>query len=287
MRQIVLAQRDLDLHAGVRVAAEHFDHARDRLALRRRLLDDLDDDDVARLRLAASVVRHQQVLVDAAVLRDDESDAALVVEPADDGDVGARQHVDDLALRPAAPVGAGAARRGAVAVQDLVHLGRTEEEIRASVVRNEKPEPVRMPLHGAGDEVELRRDAELALAIHQQLAVATHRIDAAHERVARAARDRHRARELGGRQRNAGLLQRIENRDPRRQQRGIDVVAPARFAAAGSLDRDRDRTARDLPAGDRRVGACREPASPLSGGIRAALRACPPALILPIGFSRA
>ena len=217
VRQIVLAQRDLDLHAGVRVPAEHFDHARDRLALRRRLLHDLDDDDVARLRLSASVVRHQQVLVDAAVLRDDESDAALVVEPADDGDVGARQDVDDLALGPAAPVGAGAARRDAVAVEDLVHLGRAEEEIRASVVRNEKPEPVRMPLHGAGDEVELRRDAELALAIHQQLAVAPHRVDAAHERVARAARDRHRARELGGRQRNAGLLQRVENRDPRRQ----------------------------------------------------------------------
>ncbi len=57
VRKIVLAQRDLDLHAGIGVAAEDFDDARDRLALRRRLLDDLDDDDVARFRAAALVLR--------------------------------------------------------------------------------------------------------------------------------------------------------------------------------------------------------------------------------------
>ena len=104
VRQIVLAQRDLDLHAGVGVAAQHLDDARDRLALRRGLLHDLDDDDVAGFRAAAFVRRHQQVLVDAAILGDDERDAALVVEAADDGLVRPRQHVDDLPLGPAAPV---------------------------------------------------------------------------------------------------------------------------------------------------------------------------------------
>ena len=124
MRQIVLAQRDLDLHAGIRVAAQHLDDARDRLALRRRLLDDLDDDHVARFRAAALVVRHEQVLVDPAILGDDERDAALVVEAADDRAVRALQHVDDLPFGPAAPVDAGAPRGRAIAVQHLVHLAR-------------------------------------------------------------------------------------------------------------------------------------------------------------------
>ena len=219
MRQIVLAQRDLDLHAGIGVAPEHLDDADDRLALRRRLLDDLDDDDVAGLRRAALAGRHEQVLVDAAVLGDDECDAALLVQAADDRPVGAHEHVDDLALGPPAAIGADAARGRAVAVQHLVHLARIEEEVRAAVVGHEKSEAVRMALHGAGDEVELRDDAELALAVREQLAVALHRVDAAEERIARAPVDGHRARELRGRQRHARLTQRGEDRGARGQQR--------------------------------------------------------------------
>ena len=49
VRQIVLAQRDLDLHARVGVVAEHFDHAPDRLHVLRGLHDDLDRDDLAGL----------------------------------------------------------------------------------------------------------------------------------------------------------------------------------------------------------------------------------------------
>jgi hypothetical protein len=60
-------------------------------------------------------------------------------------------------------------------VQHLVHLRLAEEEIGAAVVRDEEAVAVRMPLHGAGDEIELRGDAELALAIDEELAIALHR----------------------------------------------------------------------------------------------------------------
>ena len=248
VRQIVLAQGDLDLHARIGVAAEHFDDARDRFALGRGLLDDLGDNDVACLRAAALVPRHQQILIDSPVLGDDEADPALLVQPPDDGAVRALENVDDLAFRATAPVGAGAAHRRTVAVQHLVHLARSEEDIGAAVVGNEKAEAVGVSLHGAGDEVELRDDAELALAVHQQLAVALHRIDAVEECVACAPVDCHGPRELGRRQRNTGLLERVEYRFARREQRRVDAAAAARFTLARECGAERPaalRCARD------------------------------------------
>ena len=235
MRQIVLAQRDLDLHARIGVAAEHFDHAGDRLALRARLLDDLDDDDVSRLRRSPLAGRHEQVLVDAAVLGDDERDAALLVETADDRAVRAHEHIDDLAFGTPAAVGAGATRRRAVAMQHLVHLARIEEQIGSAVVRDEKPEAVGMALHGAGHEIELGDDAELALAIGEQLAVALHRLDAALECCAGPAVDAHRPRELRGREGDAGVAQRGEDVRARRQERGLDVVSASLGPAGAAL----------------------------------------------------
>ncbi len=240
----MLAQRDLDLHAGIGVAAEDFDDARDRLALRRRLLDDLDDDDVARFRAAALVLRDEQVLIDAPVLGHDEADAALLVQPSDDGAVCAHENVDDLAFRPAAPIGAGATSRRAVAVENLVHLARPQEQVRAAVVGDEKSEPVGVTLHGSRDEVELGDDAQLAFAVHQQLTVALHRGDAAEEGVARALVDDHCAGELGGRQRDPGVLQRVEDRVARRQQIGIDVAARTGSALGRRLRSERSGAAR-------------------------------------------
>ena len=84
-----------------------------------------------------------------------------------------------------------------------------------------------MALHRAGDEVELCDNAQFALAIREQLAIALHRVDATEKRVARALVDVQETDQLGGRQRNARALQRVEDRGARRQQCGIEVVAAA------------------------------------------------------------
>ena len=58
VRQVVLAQRDLDFHSGVGVVAEHVHHLRQRLAVRRGLLDQFGDNDLACFSVAAHVWRH-------------------------------------------------------------------------------------------------------------------------------------------------------------------------------------------------------------------------------------
>ena len=89
VRQIVLAQRDLDFHARIGVVAEHLHDLRQRFAVHRRLLDQLGDDDLPGLRLAAHVGRNEDVLADALVLRDEVPDAVVFVDAADDFAVGA------------------------------------------------------------------------------------------------------------------------------------------------------------------------------------------------------
>jgi hypothetical protein len=98
VRQVVLAQRDLDLHAGIGIVAEDLDHAPDGLGVLGGLLDDLGDHDLALLRAAQALGRDEDVLVDALVLGDEEGDAVLDEEPPDDLGVGALEHLDDRAL---------------------------------------------------------------------------------------------------------------------------------------------------------------------------------------------
>ena len=231
--QRVLAQRDLDLDAGIGRGAQHFLHARDRFAVLGRLLDDLGDDDLADLRGADAVGGHQEVLVDAPVLGDDEVDAALLVEAADDLAVRARQHLDDVAFGAAAAVDAALAHDGTVAVQHLVHLARVQEEVVAAFVGHEEAEAVRMTLHGADREVELGDDAQLALAVGEELAVALHRGEPPVERVARDGRHAERLLDVGGRQGGAGVLQRSEDRVAGGDEAGVEVVRPRAASRAG------------------------------------------------------
>ncbi len=217
----MLAQRDLDLHAGIGQAPEHLDHPGDRFVLRRRLLHDLDDHHLACLGLAARVGGHQHVLVDAPVLGHDEKHAVLFVEPPDHLAGAALEHVDDLPLRAAAAIHAGDARGGTIAVQQLVHLLRRKKEIGAAVVRPQEAIAVRMPLDRAAHEIELGEHAKLALAIHQELAVALHCPDAAGKGLAGALLDVERTRELRFGHRRA--LQRVEDGAARRDELWLDV----------------------------------------------------------------
>ena len=234
-RQVVLAQRDLDLDAGIGGAAQHFLHAGDGLAVRGGLLDDLHDDDLPGLRAVDVRRRHQDVLVDPLVLGDDEHDAALLEQATHHLVIHAFDHLDDLAFGTAAPVGAGLAHGHAVAVQRLVHLARAQEIVFAAGVRHEEAEAVRVALHLADREVELGDDAQLTLAVGEELAVALHRGQAAVKGVARNVPHVQRAFEFGRRHRYAGVLQVGEDRFPRRQQGGVDVAGarPPRIPAIG------------------------------------------------------
>ena len=225
-RQRVLAQRDLDFDAGIRGAAQDFLDACDRFAIGGRLFDDLGDHDLPGFGAAQVARRNEQVLVDTAVLGDDEPDAVLLVQAADDLAIDALEHLDDFSFRPAATVGAALAQRGAIAVQHLVHFARAQEVIVAAVIRYEKPEAIGMALHGAEDQVELGDDAQFALAIGEQLAVALHGGEAAVEGFARDRSDGEFAFQVGGGQRRPGVAQGGQDSLARRQQGRIDVARP-------------------------------------------------------------
>jgi hypothetical protein len=150
-----------------------------------------------------------------AILGDDERDAALLVQTPDHRSVGVREHVDDRAFGPAAAIDTDAASRGAIAVQQFVHLARRQEQVGTAIVGNQEAEAVGMTLDGAGDEVELGDDAELALAIDHQLAVALHCLEAVVEAFARARADTELAQQIARRHRHAGALQRRQDRRAR------------------------------------------------------------------------
>ncbi len=182
VRQRVLAQGDLDLHAGIGVIAEHFHDARDRLGMLRRLRDDFRHHDLPRPRAAGFAGWHQELVADAAVLRHDKQDAVLLAQAPDHPLMRVLQHFDDLALGSAAPVGAGDARDDSIAVQHLVHFARAEEKIRAAVVAHQEPESVRMPVDAPAYEIGFFGDADRVTAIADDIAVALHRREPARER---------------------------------------------------------------------------------------------------------
>jgi len=180
--------------------------------VRRWLLDQLGDDHLAWLRLAAHVRRDEDVLADALVLGDQVPDTSFLVDAADDFAIRALDHVDDRAFRASTLVDADHAHGRAVAVQRLVHFLGTEKDVRSAVIRNQEAESVRVTLHLAGDQIELGDHAKLALAVGHQLSFAGHGREAALESFAlRVALDRERLRELVGSHRYAALAQHIED----------------------------------------------------------------------------
>ena len=214
VRHVVLAQRDFDLHAGVGVVAEHLADPADRLGVLGRLLDQFDHDHLARSRLATAAPRcrrQQDVLSNTPVLGDDDGDAVLLDDASDDSSVGPFQNLHQLAFRTATPVGADDARDHPVAVEDLAHLLRPDEQIRAAIVADDEAEPVGMPLHPAADQVRLVGQQVGTAAVAHDLAVAHHRRQAAVEILALAGFDFERRRQRLEAERHAVLLEDLED----------------------------------------------------------------------------
>src|SRR6266513_6274475 len=118
----MLAECNLDFDSRVGRASQHMLDSRDGLAMLGRLLEYLSDDHLTGIRSVDFMRRYQQILVDLAVLRFDEPDAALFMKPADNFAIGAREHIDDFALGTAATVIADSLGGRAITVQNLAHL---------------------------------------------------------------------------------------------------------------------------------------------------------------------
>ena len=145
--------RDLGLHARRGVLAEHARHVAERLRSARRLLDQLDEHDLARVRAAEVIARHEHAMADTRVVGHDEADAGLVVQASDDLARVALEDFDERALRPAAIVLAADAHGDAIAMHRFEHLARRQEHRRGAIVRQQEAMAVAMPAHRADDEL--------------------------------------------------------------------------------------------------------------------------------------
>ena len=183
IRQLVLAQRNLNFHAGVGVVAEHFDDAPCGLRVLVRLGHDFHRHHLAGRSPHVRAGGNQNVLADAPVLGGDEGNAVRFVQAPDQARIGARDDFHDGAFRAPAPVDAARARHDAVAMQHLAHLLLGEEHVGPAVVWHEKAVTVRMPFDATRNQIELTRHQDRVLAVAHDLTFALHRAQAPAEAV--------------------------------------------------------------------------------------------------------
>src|SRR6185369_16856948 len=137
-----LAHRDLDFHARVGIVSEHLRNAADRLRVLARLRHQLHGHDLPRLYAARLICgrggRHHDVVRDAPVLGDEETNAMLLVEPAHDAPARALEHFHNLSGGSSTVIAAGDAHGSAIAMHELAHLRGRHEYRRPAVIRNEE-----------------------------------------------------------------------------------------------------------------------------------------------------
>ena len=134
VRHLVLAHRDLDLHAGVVDLAQHLDDAAHRLRVHRWRFGQFDRHHLAHRRVGGGVLRHHDVLAVAAVLGRHQPDAGFVQQPADDRRLASFDDVEHAPFGAALAVVAHDAHAHAVAVQHRAHFLRRQVDHRLSVV---------------------------------------------------------------------------------------------------------------------------------------------------------
>jgi hypothetical protein len=128
--------------------------------------------------------RDLHVALHALVVRHHVADAGLECEAADQAAEPALQHLDDAAFAAAAAVDAGDAGQHAVAMHDLAHLVRRQEQVVAAArVGRRKPKPFGLAITTPGIRSMRSAGAKAAAAVLQQLAVAHHRAQALAQRI--------------------------------------------------------------------------------------------------------
>ena len=245
MRQIVLAQRDLDLHArdrrSCRAPRRPWPAPRGASTAARSISATTTCPGLASPRMSGGIRMSWLMRLFSATRI---PDAVILVQAPDDFAIGALQHIDDDAFGPAAPVDADLARRRRdrrAAPCAFPSADRNRSAPPSSGTR--KPKPSGWPCTVPVTRSSLATTQSCALAVGHQLTVALHRGEAACERVALGVRRAtpQRAREVVGAHRHALLAQLIEDL---RSRDGISTVAdrgtsPRRAvrAARAALDR--------------------------------------------------
>ena len=149
MRHLVLAHRDLDLHAGIVDLAQHLDHAAHRLREHRWRLGQLHCDHLADRGAGGGVLGNQDVLAVAPVFRRHQPHAVFVQQPADDRRLAPLDDVEHPPLGPALAVVTHHAHAHTVAVQHRVHLLLRQVDVVLAVVALDETVSVPMADHGA------------------------------------------------------------------------------------------------------------------------------------------
>eukprot|EP00659_Diplonema_papillatum_P018894 gene18893-biopygen19134 len=179
VRDIVGAQRNIDLHARRHVVADHFNDIALWLEARSGPVGDFHLDELAHFGGAIAPRGDQHFLLDLGVIRHHEADAAFFEVTADDGLVGTGHHFDDHAFTATATVEAGNAGQGTVAIEHQAHLRRAHEQVVAAIVRDQEAETVTVAGDAAEDQVELVHRRVGAAAGVDQLGIALHGAQAA------------------------------------------------------------------------------------------------------------
>jgi hypothetical protein len=144
VRHLVLAHRDLDLHAGVIDLAQHFRHAPHRLRVQRGRLGQFDRHHLPDGGAGGAVFRDQDVLAITPVFRGHDPLATLVKQAADDRRLAALDDVEHAAFGPPLAVIAQDAHAHAVAVQHRAHLLRRQIHAGFTVVADDEAVAVTM-----------------------------------------------------------------------------------------------------------------------------------------------
>ena len=184
VRQVVAVDGRLDHQRRSQAVAQHRHHLADRRAPRIGRLHQLAHHQLAFARTAGAIRRHLHVALHAAVVGDHEADPGLTAEATDQAVDPVLEHPGDAALAAAAAVDAGHVRQHAVAVHDLAHLGRRQEQVVAATrLRTQEAEALGIGDHCARDQVGRLQRGEAATAVLDQLPVADHRAQALAQRV--------------------------------------------------------------------------------------------------------
>ena len=178
VRDVVAVDRRLHRLRGGELVAQHRQHLADRRAMRIRRRGDLGDHQLPVARVVAAVGRDHHVALHALVVRYHVADAGLFGVAADQAGQAALQHLDDRALATPPAIHAGDAGQHAVAVHDLAHLERRQEQVVAATgIRAQETEAVLVGDHHAGHQVHALGRHVTATPVLQQLAVAQHGVE--------------------------------------------------------------------------------------------------------------